>query len=61
MSEDTIKWSTSDMREVTSKQPDDFWKVREELTRMGEASRKEQELCESWSNWQKQGKENRQQ
>mgnify|MGYP003626323223 CR=1 FL=1 len=32
MSEDTIKWSQSDMLEVTIKQPDDFLKVRETLT-----------------------------
>ena len=33
MSEDTINWSLADM--VTIKQPDDFLKVRETLTRIG--------------------------
>ena len=40
MSEDTISWSSADMLEVTIKQPDDFLKVRETLTRIGVASRK---------------------
>ena len=38
MSEDTISWSPEQMLEVTIKQPDDFLKVRETLTRIGVAS-----------------------
>ena len=41
MSEEIISWSQSDMLEVTIKQPDDFLKVRETLTRIGVASRKD--------------------
>ena len=32
---ESIKWSIQDMLEVTIKQPDDFLKVRETLTRIG--------------------------
>ena len=38
MSEEITNWSSSDMLEVTIKQPDDFLKVRETLTRIGVAS-----------------------
>ena len=38
---DEINWSPSMMVEVTLKEPDDFLKVRETLTRIGVASRKE--------------------
>ena len=48
MSEDTIKWSPSDMLEVTIKQPYDFLKVRETLTRIGVASRKDKTLFQSF-------------
>ena len=41
---DSIKWSIEDMLEVTIKQPDDFLKVRETLTRIGVASRKDKTL-----------------
>ena len=47
MSEDTISWSPADMLEVTIKQPDDFLKVRETLTRIGVASRKDKTLFQS--------------
>ena len=47
MSEDIISWSQSDMLEVTIKQPDDFLKVRETLTRIGVASRKDKTLYQS--------------
>ena len=47
MSEDTINWSSADMLEVTIKQPDDFLKVRETLTRIGVASRKDKTLFQS--------------
>jgi len=56
MSEDTIKWSQSDMLEVTIKQPDDFLKVRETLTRIGVASRKDKTLYQSCHILHKQGK-----
>ena len=56
MSEDTISWSASDMLEVTIKQPDDFLKVRETLTRIGVASRKDKTLFQSCHILHKQGK-----
>ena len=56
MSEDTINWSQSDMLEVTIKQPDDFLKVRETLTRIGVASRKDKTLFQSCHILHKQGK-----
>jgi hypothetical protein len=56
MSEDTLKWSPSDMLEVTIKQPDDFLKVRETLTRIGVASRKDKTLFQSCHILHKQGK-----
>ena len=39
MSED-LNWSKEDMVQVTLKEPDDFLKVRETLTRIGVASKK---------------------
>ena len=56
MSEDTISWSIGDMLEVTIKQPDDFLKVRETLTRIGVASRKDKTLFQSCHILHKQGK-----
>ena len=56
MSEEIIDWSASDMLEVTIKQPDDFLKVRETLTRIGVASRKDKTLFQSCHILQKQGK-----
>ena len=56
MSEVTINWSPSDMLEVTIKQPDDFLKVRETLTRIGVASRKDKTLFQSCHILHKQGK-----
>ena len=56
MSEETISWSPSDMLEVTIKQPDDFLKVRETLTRIGVASRKDNTLFQSCHILHKQGK-----
>ena len=35
---DEIEWNPDNMLEVTIKQPDDFLKVRETLTRIGVAS-----------------------
>ena len=56
MSEEIIKWSQSDMLEVTIKQPDDFLKIRETLTRIGVASRKDKTLYQSCHILHKQGK-----
>ena len=39
--EQEVSWSTDIMVEVSLRQPDDFLKVRETLTRIGVASRKE--------------------
>ena len=55
MSEE-ISWSADDMLEVTIKQPDDFLKVRETLTRIGVASRKDKTLYQSCHILHKQGK-----
>ena len=56
MNEDVISWSADDMLEVTIKQPDDFLKVRETLTRIGVASRKDKTLFQSCHILHKQGK-----
>ena len=53
---DEIEWNPDNMLEVTIKQPDDFLKVRETLTRIGVASRKEQKLYQSCHILHKQGK-----
>ena len=55
MSEE-ISWSAEDMLEVTIKQPDDFLKVRETLTRIGVASKKSETLFQSCHILHKQGK-----
>lgn len=41
MSENIIEWSPSDMLEVSLNEPDDFLKIKETLTRIGVASKKE--------------------
>ena len=56
MTTDTLNWSPDDMLEVTIKQPDDFLKVRETLTRIGVASRKDKTLFQSCHILHKQGK-----
>ena len=56
MSEEIISWSPADMLEVTIKQPDDFLKVRETLTRIGVASRKDKKLFQSCHILHKQGR-----
>ena len=56
MSEQEIQWSPESMLEVTIKQPDDFLKVRETLTRIGVASRKDKTLYQSCHILHKQGK-----
>ena len=55
MSEE-ISWSPESMLEVTIKQPDAFLKVRETLTRIGVASRKDKTLYQSCHILHKQGK-----
>ena len=46
MSED-LTWTKEDMIQVSLKEPDDFLKVRETLTRIGVASKKEKKLYQS--------------
>ena len=53
---DEIEWNQDKMLEVTIKQPDDFLKVRETLTRIGVASRKDKTLYQSCHILHKQGK-----
>ena len=53
---DEINWSQDMMLEVTLKEPDDFLKVRETLTRIGVASRKERKLYQSCHILHKRGK-----
>ena len=45
--EQDVSWSVDMMVEVSLRQPDDFLKVRETLTRIGVASRKEMKLFKS--------------
>ena len=54
--EPTVQWSQAQMVEVTLNEPDDFLKVRETLTRIGVASRKEKKLYQSCHILHKQGK-----
>ena len=52
----TSDWDASSMVEVRLKQPDDFLKVRETLTRIGVASRNERKLYQSCHILHKQGR-----
>ena len=54
--EQDVSWSTDIMVEVSLRQPDDFLKVRETLTRIGVASRKEKKLFQSCHILHKKGK-----
>ena len=56
MIEPTVEWAQDKMLEVILKQPDDFLKVRETLTRIGVASRKEKKLYQSCHILHKQGR-----
>ena len=47
ITDNEVQWSESEMIGVTLKEPDDFLKVRETLTRIGVASRKEKKLYQS--------------
>ena len=55
MSEE-IQWKQTDMVEVVLNEPDDFLKVRETLTRIGVASRKERKIYQSGHILHKQGR-----
>ena len=51
-----VEWTTSSMLEVTLDEPDDFLKVRETLTRIGVASRRDNTLFQSCHILHKQGR-----
>lgn len=51
-----IEWTPADMLEITLNEPDDFLKVKETLTRIGVASRKENKLFQSCHILHKQGR-----
>ncbi len=53
---ESINWTQVQMLEVTLKEPDDFLKVRETLSRIGVASRKERTLYQSCHILHKQGR-----
>lgn len=50
------EWVPADMLEVSLNEPDDFLKIRETLTRIGVASRKDQKLYQSCHILHKQGR-----
>ena len=54
--EPEVKWTPEQMIEVTLNEPDDFLKVRETLTRIGVASRKEKKIYQSCHILHKQGR-----
>lgn len=54
--EPEVQWSPDQMVEVVLSEPDDFLKVRETLTRIGVASRKEKKLYQSCHILHKQGR-----
>ena len=56
VTEPEVNWSQDQMIEVILNEPDDFLKVRETLTRIGVASRKEKKLYQSCHILHKQGK-----
>jgi len=56
ITEPEVKWSADQMIEVTLNEPDDFLKVRETLTRIGVASRKEKKIYQSCHILHKQGR-----
>ena len=51
-----VEWQPQDMLEVGLNEPDDFLKVRETLTRIGVASRKDKKLFQSCHILHKQGR-----
>ena len=54
--EPEVKWAPEQMVEVILNEPDDFLKVRETLTRIGVASRKEKKIYQSCHILHKQGR-----
>ena len=54
--EPEVQWSSEKMVEVLLNEPDDFLKVRETLTRIGVASRKEKKIYQSCHILHKQGR-----
>jgi hypothetical protein len=54
--EPIVNWAPNQMVEVILNEPDDFLKVRETLTRIGVASRKEKKLYQSCHILHKQGR-----
>jgi hypothetical protein len=54
--EPIVNWSPEQMIEVVLNEPDDFLKVRETLTRIGVASRKEKKIYQSCHILHKQGR-----
>ena len=56
VTESEIKWSSDQMVEISLNDPDDFLKVRETLTRIGVASRKEKKIYQSCHILHKQGR-----
>ena len=54
--EPTVEWTQEKMVEIVLNEPDDFLKVRETLTRIGVASRKEKKLYQSCHILHKQGR-----
>ena len=53
---EVIQWKPENMLEVKIKEPDDFLKIRETLTRIGVASRKERKIYQSCHILHKQGR-----
>lgn len=51
-----VEWNSTKMLEITLKEPDDFLKVKETLTRIGVASRRENKLFQSCHILHKQGR-----
>ena len=56
LKEPQVNWDPNQMVEVTLNEPDDFLKVRETLTRIGVASRKEKKIYQSCHILHKQGR-----
>lgn len=51
-----VEWNPANMLEVTLNEPDDFLKIKETLTRIGVASRKDNKLYQSCHILHKQGR-----
>ena len=51
-----VQWTPASMLEITLNEPDDFLKIRETLTRIGVASRKDQKLYQLCHILHKQGR-----